>query len=81
MSDLTFSADSSNSSGKSIKDIFNEVFGHRDKSNVTIPRIVSLAKDRRNKVMMLRSQLAHDTYDIEERIDTILDTILTDIKS
>ena len=73
--------DSSNSSGKSIKDIFDEVFGYNNQSEVTIPRIVSLAKDRSNKVMMLRSQLAHGTYDIEERMDAILEQILTDIKS
>jgi hypothetical protein len=79
MSVLNLCTDSSNSAGKTIKDIFNEVFGNNDQREVTIPRIVSLAKDRRNKVIMLRRQLAHGTYDLDERLDAVLDRILMDI--
>jgi hypothetical protein len=67
MSVLNLCTGSSNSAGKSIKDIFNEVFGNNDRQEATIPKIVSLAKDRRNKIIRLRQQLAHGTYDIDER--------------
>jgi len=79
MSVINLCTDSSNSAGKSIKDIFNEVFGNNDQQEVTIPRIVSLAKDRRKMVLRVRQQLAHGTYDIDERLDAVLERILMDI--
>jgi hypothetical protein len=79
MSFLTLCTDRPNRPGKSIKDIFDEVFGDNQRPETTIPGIASLPKERRNKVVMLRNQLAHGTYDIDERLDAVLDLILMDI--
>jgi hypothetical protein len=64
---------------KAIKDIFDEVFGDTQRPENAIPGISSLPKERRNKVIMLRRQLAHGTYNIDERLDAALDRILSDI--
>jgi len=80
MSVITLGTDKSNTTAKTIKDIFDEVFGSSKRSELNIPGIASLPKDRRNKIVMLRSQIARGTYDIDERLDTVIDRIFTDIK-
>jgi hypothetical protein len=78
MSVLTLGTGKTETTAKTIKDIFDEVFGSGRR---TIPGISSLPKDRRNKVLMLRRQIDRGTYDIDERIDIVIDDIFMDIKS
>jgi len=79
MSVLTLGTHKPAAAHKSIKDIFAEVFGDSSDPELNIPGISSLPKQRRNKVIMLRRQLAHGTYNVEERIDTTIERIFTDI--
>jgi|WetSurMetagenome_2_1015567.scaffolds.fasta_scaffold972530_1 hypothetical protein len=80
MSVLTLGTDNSNTTSKTIRDIFDEVFGCNQPSEQDIPGIASLPRDRRNKVVMIRRQIARGTYDTEERLLTVIDRILTDVK-
>jgi hypothetical protein len=79
MSVLTLGKDNPNITAKTIKDIFDEVFGSNQRPEQSIPGIASLPKDRRNKVVMLRRQLAHGTYDVDERMDSVIERIFIDI--
>jgi hypothetical protein len=81
MSGLNLCTDGSNAAGKRIKDIFDEIFGDNQRTQIYIPGIASLPKDRGKRVIRVRHQLAHGTYDIDERLDAVLDRILTDITS
>jgi hypothetical protein len=80
MAVLTLHKDDSAVPCKTIKDVFADIFGDKNRPQTTISSIVLLSKDRRNKVMMLRRQLAHGTYDIDERLDASLERILMDLK-
>ena len=80
MSVSTLYADKPDLAEKTIKDVFAEVFGDKSRAKSTGPGIASLPDDRRRKVIMLRRQLAHGTYEIDERLDAALDHIFTDIK-
>jgi hypothetical protein len=42
--------------------------------------IASLPKVSRKKVLRIRRQLDNGTYDIDERLDAVLERILTDIE-
>jgi hypothetical protein len=79
MSVLNLCTDKSNTACKSIKDIFDEIFGDNQRPETTIPGIASLPQDRRNKILRVRQQLAHGTYDLDERLDAVLERILMDI--
>jgi hypothetical protein len=79
MSVLTLGTGRSNTPGKSIKDIFAEVFCDNEHPELNIPGISSLPKDRRNKVVMVRRQLAHGTYNIDERLDNVIDQVFIDL--
>jgi hypothetical protein len=41
--------------------------------------IASLPKVRRKKIIRVRQQLARGTYDLDERLDAVLDRILMDV--
>jgi hypothetical protein len=80
MSVLSLGTNKSDTAAKTIKDIFDEVFGSSHRSELDIPGIASLPKDRRNKVVMVRRQIARGTYDIDERIDSVIEDVLMDLK-
>jgi hypothetical protein len=80
MSVLTLHKNKSTAACKTIQDVLAEVFGDDQRSETPIPGIASLPKDRRNKVLMLRRQLAHGTYNIDERLDAVLDRVFTHVK-
>jgi hypothetical protein len=80
MSVLNLCNDGSNAAGKTIKDIFDEIFSDNKRSETNTPGIALMPDDRRKKIIRLRQQLAHGTYNLDERFDAVLDRILTDIK-
>jgi anti-sigma28 factor (negative regulator of flagellin synthesis) len=43
--------------------------------------IASLSKVRRKKIIRLRQQLANGTYDLNERLDAVLECLLADINT
>jgi hypothetical protein len=79
MSVLNLCTDKPNTACKHIKDIFDEIFGDNQRPETTIRGIASLPKDRRNKIVRVRQQLANGTYDLEERLDAVLERILMDV--
>ena len=64
--------------GESLTSTITDTFGNK-RRETTSPMIASLPKARRKKILRLRQQLAHGTYDLDERLDAVLDRILTDI--
>ena len=44
-----------------------------------VQKVVLLRKIRSVKVVRIRQQLANGTYDLDERLDAVLERILTDI--
>jgi anti-sigma28 factor (negative regulator of flagellin synthesis) len=44
-----------------------------------IQNIHSLPRVRKNKILKVRQQLAEGTYDIDKRLDAVLDRLLEDI--
>jgi hypothetical protein len=80
MSALTLQKDGSTAVPKTIQDIFAEVFDDNRRSEKTVPGTALMPKESRNKVVMLRRQLVHGTYNVNERLDPVLESILKDIK-
>jgi hypothetical protein len=78
MSVLTLFADGSIAVGESITSSIAYAFGNK-RTEITPPIIASLPKVRRKKILRLRQQLALGTYDLDERLDAVLDRILIDI--
>jgi len=79
MSVLTLFTDGSIAISESITSSIAYAFGNK-RPEITTPMIASLPKVRRNKVLRLRQQLANGTYDLDERLDAVLERILMDIK-
>ena len=65
--------------GESLTGSITDDFGDDVRPQITHPMIASLPKARRKKVVRIRQQLAHGTYDLNERLDAVLEHILTDI--
>jgi hypothetical protein len=79
MSVLTLFADGSTAVGESITRSIAYAFGDNIRPEITPPMIPSLTKVRRKKILRVRQQLAHGTYDLDERLDAVLERILIDI--
>jgi hypothetical protein len=80
MSVLTLRTDESAAVGESIMSTLAYVFGDNIRPEITPPKIASLLKVRRNRITRVRQQLAHGTYDLDERLDAVLERILMDMK-
>ena len=78
MSILTLRTD--RPSVESIMDTIAYAFGDNKRPKITPAEIASLSKARRNKITRVRQQLAHGSYDLDERLDALLDRILTEIR-
>jgi hypothetical protein len=63
----------------SITSTIDDPFGDNVRPEITPPMIASSPKVRRNKIIRVRQQLANGTYDLDERLDAVLDRILMDI--
>ncbi|MGD1042660.1 MAG: hypothetical protein ABR913_06300 [Sedimentisphaerales bacterium] len=78
MSVLTLCTDGSTAVGESITSSIAYAFGNK-RPGITPPMIASLPKVRRKKIIRVRQQLARGTYDLDERLDAVLERILMDI--
>jgi hypothetical protein len=78
---LTLCTDESTAGAERIMNTFAYVFGDKIRPQITPPGIASLPKARREKILRVRQQLAHGTYDLDERFDAVLERILMDIKT
>jgi putative ubiquitin-RnfH superfamily antitoxin RatB of RatAB toxin-antitoxin module len=63
----------------SVTSTIDDTFGDNVRSEITPPMIASLPRARRKKIIRLRQQLARGTYDLDERLDAVLERILMDI--
>lgn len=60
----------------------NQGAGNRARGKVTTPAsqgIASLTPVRREKVLAVRQQLAQGTYDLDERLNAVVDRLLSDL--
>jgi hypothetical protein len=68
--------------GESIESTIAEAFGRRIKPEMTPPmlhEIASLPPARMVKIFEVSYKLAQGTYDLDERLDAVLDRLLEDI--
>jgi len=65
----------------SITSTIDDPFGYNVRPEITHPMIASLSKVRRKKIIRLRQQLANGTYDLNERLDAVLECLLADINT
>jgi hypothetical protein len=79
MSVLTLRKDGSIAVVKSITTAIADAFGDDLEKQVSDTEITSLSLAQRKKILEIRRRLALDTYDIDERLDAILESILMDI--
>ena len=78
MSVLTLFTDGSIAVSESITISIADAFGNK-RPEITPRMIASLPKVRRNKILRVRQQLTRGTYDLDERLDAVLERILMDI--
>jgi hypothetical protein len=56
--------------------------GVKARRSITAPAmhlLDTLSRNRRNKVLMIRRQIAEGTYDLDKRLDSVLDRLLQDL--
>jgi hypothetical protein len=80
MSVLTLCRDGSTAVGKSVMSTIADAISNNIRLRINLPSIASMPKARREKVLRVRKQLAHGTYNLDERLDAVLERLLTDIK-
>jgi anti-sigma28 factor (negative regulator of flagellin synthesis) len=76
MSGLTLRMDGSIAVAESITASIADSFDDNIRQEITPPMIANV---RIKKVIRLRQQLANGTYDLDERLDAVLERILADI--
>jgi hypothetical protein len=84
MSVLTLCRDGSTAIGESITSTIADGIGDKMRPQITpsmLQYIAWLPQARRNKILEVRKQLARGTYDLDERLDAVLDRLLADIKT
>jgi hypothetical protein len=64
---------------ESITKAIADDFGDNIEEQISDAEIVSIPSAKRKKVLEIRRQLALDAYDIDERLDAVLERILMDI--
>jgi hypothetical protein len=65
--------------GENLTGSITDDFGDYMRPEITSPMIAKLPKVHRKKIIRIRQQLTRGTYDIDERLDVVLERILTDI--
>ena len=81
---LTECTDVATISGENTESTMVEVSGSRIRSQITPPmlhKIASLPPARIVKILEVREQLARGAYNINERLDAVLDRLLADINT
>jgi hypothetical protein len=79
MSVLSLRIDGTVAVVESITKAVADAFGDNTEQQIIAPIAGSLPATQRKKVLEIRRQLARDTYDIDERLDLVLERILMDI--
>ena len=79
MTVLTFRRDGTIMIGEDILSSIAEAFGRKNRLGKTEAEIATLPEVRREKIIRVRRQIDHGKYDLDERIDAVLEDILSDI--
>jgi len=82
MSVLSRQTDESAAIVENTENLLSESADNKARDEIAIPvlqGITSLPVVRREKVLTIRKQLAEGTYDLDERLDVVLDGLLTDL--
>ena len=79
MTVLTIYSDGSITVGHSILSSIANALSGKKRTGKTITENRTLPKARKEKIIRIRQQLDDDTYDIDERLDAVLESILMDI--
>jgi len=79
MTVLTICRDGSIAVGESLLNSIADAFDGNNRPAETIPEIATLSKVGREKVVRVCKQLENETYDLDERLDAVLERILMDI--
>ena len=78
MTVLTLCRDQSTAVDESISGTITDTFGDIKRPEIT-PLMIE--KIRTEKIIRIRQQLARGTYDLDERLDAVLERILADINT
>lgn len=81
MTVLTISRDGSITAGKSILSSIANAFSVKNRSAKAEPEIKTLPNARNRKVVRIRKQLDSNTYNLDERLDAVLERILMDVNT
>jgi len=79
MSVLTLFADRSTAIDESITSTIADAFADNIRPEITFAMIASLPTGSGKNIIRIRQKLAYGTYDLDERLDAVLDRILMDI--
>jgi hypothetical protein len=79
MTVLTICRDGSITVGYSILSSIADAFSGNNRPVETAPEIAKLPKVRRKKIIRVCKQIDNGTYDLDERLDAVLERILMDI--
>ena len=79
MSVLTLRKDGSIEVAESITRAIADAFGDNLEKQISDTEITSLSLAQRKKILEIRRQLALGTYDLDDRLDAVLERILMDI--
>ncbi len=79
MSVLSLRIDGTVAVAESITRAIADAFGGNVEEEIISAEIASISPAKRKKVLEIRRQLDLDTYDIDERLDAVLERILMDI--
>jgi hypothetical protein len=79
---MSWKENESNAIAESAEVALNQGAGNRARGEIIAPGlqdIASLPPLRRERVLAVRQQLAQGTYDLDERLDIVVDRLLTDL--
>ena len=76
---LTLRKDGSIAVVESVTRAIADTFGDNLKGQISDTEITSIPPAQRKKILEIRRRLALDAYDLDERLDAVLERILMDI--
>lgn len=79
MTVLTLCRDGTIKVGHDVLESIADEIGDDKRPGITEPMLTTFSKVRREKIIEIRRQLDDGSYDLDERLDAVLERILIDI--